>query len=139
MIAVNVVRFRVRPGAGQEFVEAHRRIMEPFKGFLGGHLVKTGDDTYCWVGQWRSYQSLVDARPQMIGILDGFRHLLVDLGQGVTDPVSGESVVALPGEEPKRAKPKPKAKTKAAPKKKAAAKKKPVARKKAAKRARKRA
>ena len=105
MIAVNVVRFRVKPGAGQEFIEAHRKIMEPFKGFLGGHIVKTGDDTYCWVGQWRSSRYLVDARPQMIAVLDSFRHLLVDLGGelGVTDPVSGEIVARSGARQPQPA------------------------------------
>ena len=32
--AVNVVRFRVKPGFEEQFVEAHRTIQRPFKGFL---------------------------------------------------------------------------------------------------------
>jgi hypothetical protein len=109
--ALNVVRFKVKPGYEEQFVEAHRTLMRPFKGFLGGYLVKTGERTYCWVGEWRGMQSIVDARPQMISILDGFRAMLEDLGGGlgVTDPISGESVVKIPsGAAPKKRKAKAK-------------------------------
>jgi len=52
----------------------------------------------CFIGEWASFQKIVDARPLMIGILDGFREHLEDLGGGLglTDPVSGEVVVKLP-------------------------------------------
>lgn len=68
-----------------------------FKGFLGGSLIKTGDQTFCIIGEWRNFQSLIAARPQMIAILDGLRDRLEDLGGGlgVTDPVSGEVVARL--------------------------------------------
>ncbi len=97
MTAFNVVRFRVKPGSEQEFIDAHRRVQPGFKGFVGGSLVRTGDRTFCLVGEWRTFQSIVDARPQMISMLDQFRGMLEDLGNelGVTDPVSGESVVRL--------------------------------------------
>ena len=41
--------------------------------------------------------ALAGARPQMIAALNTFRNTLEDLGSGlgVTDPVSGEVVVAL--------------------------------------------
>jgi hypothetical protein len=102
MTAFNVVRFRVRPGQEQQFIEAHRKARSGFKGFAGGWLVKTGDQTFCLIGQWRNFQSIVDARPEMIGILDGMRGMLEDLGGGlgVTDPVSGEAVVKLAGTKP---------------------------------------
>lgn len=100
MTAFNVVRFRVKPGCEARFIEAHRKIRAGFKGFLGGWLVKTGDQTYCMVGEWRNFKSLAAARPQMIGILDSFRDTLEDLGGGlgVTDPVSGEAVARLSAE-----------------------------------------
>ncbi len=45
----------------------------------------------------------------MIGILDTFRDDLEDLGAGVTNPVSGEVVVKLPGApKPRRKKPRAK-------------------------------
>jgi hypothetical protein len=95
MAAFNVVRIRVKPGYEQQIIELHKKARPGFKGFDNGWLVKTGDQTFCIVGQWKSFQSIVDARPQMIGILDEMRGMLEDLGGGlgVTDPVSGEAVV----------------------------------------------
>lgn len=97
MTAFNVVRFRVKPGCEQAFVDAHRNMRPDFKGFRNAALVKTGDRTYCMVGEWTSFQKIVDARPTMIGLLDGMREFLEDLGGGLglTDPVSGEVMVAV--------------------------------------------
>jgi hypothetical protein len=121
MPAFNVVRFKVKPGNEQQFVDAHRKARPAFKGFLGGSLIKTGDQTFCFVGEWRTFQNIASARPQMIALLDGFRDMLEDLGSGlgVTDPVSGQAVAKLAA--PKAAK-----KT---TKKKAAAQKVPARRK----------
>ena len=90
MTAFNVVRFKVKPGNEQQFVEAHRKLRPAFKGFLGGSLIKTGDQTFCFVGEWRTFQNIANARPQMTALLDSFRDMLEDLGSGlgVTDPVS---------------------------------------------------
>ena len=95
MTAFNVVRFKVKPGNEQRFVEAHRVAKPEFKGFLGGSLVKTGEQTFCMVGEWRNFQSIANARPQMIALLDGLRDMLEELGGGlgVTDPVSGDAVL----------------------------------------------
>jgi hypothetical protein len=108
MAAFNVVRFRVIPGGEQQFIEAHEQMGPQFEGFLGGSLVKTGDRTFCMIGEWEDFDSIVDARPQMIGFLDSVRHLLEDLGGGlgVTDPVSGAVAVRLwPPKAEKRARP----------------------------------
>jgi len=97
MSAFNVVRFRVKPGREEVFLEAHRRADPTFKGFIRGALIKTGERAYCMVGEWDAMASLAAARPQMIALLDGFRGDLEDLGSGlgVTDPVSGEVVIDL--------------------------------------------
>lgn len=97
MVAYNVVRYRVKPGMEEEFLSAHAAI-EGFKGFLEGALIDTGDRSYCFVGKWRDFDAIAAARPEMIALLDSFRHTLEDLGSdlGVTDPVSGEVVVELP-------------------------------------------
>jgi heme-degrading monooxygenase HmoA len=102
MTAINVVRFRVKPGSEQRFIDAHRTMRPNFKGFLGGNLVKTGDQTFCMLGEWRDFASLAGARTEMIGILDSVREMLDDLGGGlgVTDPVSGEVVVKLAASKP---------------------------------------
>jgi len=83
MTAFNVVRFRVRPGEEEQFIDTHRRMKPEFKGFVGGALIKTGDRTFCMVGEWRNFQSIVDARPQMISLLDSVRGMLEDLGGGL--------------------------------------------------------
>jgi hypothetical protein len=95
MTAFNAVRFRVKPGFEEQFIDAHRKSRTGFKGFENGWLVKTGDRTFCVIGQWQSFQHLVEARPHMIGILEEIRGMLEDLGSGlgVTDPVSGEAIV----------------------------------------------
>ena len=116
MTAFNVVRFRVKPGAERRFVDAHRKMKPNFKGFVAGHLVQTGDRTFCMIGEWRNFESIAAARPQMIGLLDGVRDLLEDLGGGLglTDPISGKSVVKLvvpPAVKKKATKKKSKAKT----------------------------
>jgi hypothetical protein len=97
MTAFNIVRFRVKPGREEAFIEAHRRADVSFKGFLRGSLVKTGERSYCMLGEWDSFDSLAAARPQMIALLDTFRADLEDLGSGlgVTDPVSGSVVLEL--------------------------------------------
>jgi len=108
MAAINVVRFRVRPGSEQQFIDAHRQLQPEFEGFLGGSLVNAGNQTFCLIGEWRDFQSIVDARPLMISFLDQMRHLLDDLGGGlgVTDPVSGEVALRLlPPKAAKRARP----------------------------------
>jgi hypothetical protein len=94
---MNVVRFRVKPGCEQQFVDTHRDMRPNFKGFLGGRVIKTGDRTFCVLAEWRSFDALAAARPEMIGLLDTMRDLLEDLGGGlgVTDPVSGDVVVKL--------------------------------------------
>jgi hypothetical protein len=97
MTAFNVVRFRVKPGRENEFIDAQRRSHPDFVGFRRFVLIKTGDQTFCVMGEWDSYESMVAARPKMIAMLDTFRDTLEDLGSGlgVTDPVSGEVVLEI--------------------------------------------
>jgi hypothetical protein len=102
MTAINVVRFRVKPGHQEQFIAKHRGMNPGLKGFRGGSLVRTGKDTFCLVGEWTSFQKIVNARPLMTSLLDGFREHLEDLGGGLglTDPVSGEVVVKLSATKP---------------------------------------
>jgi hypothetical protein len=97
LTAFNIVRFRVKPGREEAFIDAHRRADPALKGFLRGALVKTGERAYCVVAEWDSFESIAAARPQMIAVLDTFRADLEDLGNGlgVTDPVSGDVVLNL--------------------------------------------
>src|SRR5215831_12388392 len=121
MTAFNIVRFRVKPGREQEFVDFHRSIdARLLPGARRFSLVRTGDSTFCALGEWDAFDNIVAARPTMVGFLDAMRECLEELSTelGVTDPVSGEAVVELGGPAA-AAKPRP-ARKKAAPKKKAA-------------------
>jgi quinol monooxygenase YgiN len=97
MAAFNVVRFRVKPGREQEFIDAHQRARPDWPGFVQAHLIKTGDRDYCIIGEWSDMDALAKARPSMIAVLDSFRHTLEDLGGGlgVSDPVSGSVVLEM--------------------------------------------
>ena len=96
MTAYNVVRFKVKPGQEQKFIDAHKSA-PAIEGMLEGALIKTGDRTYCAIGKWDSMDKLTAARPKMIAMLDSFRQTLEDLGGGlgVTDPVSGTVVAEV--------------------------------------------
>ncbi len=97
MTAFNVVRFRVKPGQEAAFVDTHRTMESHLPGLRQFSLVKTGERSFCVIGEWDDMSALVNARAAMIGNLDRLRPLLEDLGNGlgVTDPVSGEAVLQL--------------------------------------------
>ena len=97
MTAFNTVRFRVKAGRDQEFLEAHRKAQADWPGLEHANIVKTGERSYCIIAEWQDMDSLIAARPLMIATLDGFRDTLEDLGGGLgmTDPVSGPVVLAL--------------------------------------------
>jgi hypothetical protein len=97
MTAFNAVRFRVKRGREQEFLDAHKRVEANWPGLRHANMVKTGERTYCIIAEWSDMDSLIQARANMIATLDSFRDTLEDLGSGlgVTDPVSGPVVLAL--------------------------------------------
>lgn len=91
MRAMNVVRFRPKPGKGGEFEKIYRSLAREFEGLRKISLVKAADGRYFGVGEWESFDHLVAARPAMAKNLDQFRHLLVSFSEelGVTDAISG--------------------------------------------------
>lgn len=96
MVAMNVVRMRVKPGREEAYVRFHEdRSLKPLAGMTALRLVKTGEREYLVVGEWESMAALAAARPAMIAMLDTFRADLEELGAGlgVTEPRSGEVVV----------------------------------------------
>ncbi len=98
MTAYNVVRFRVKPGREKEFIDLQSTLpRDDMKGMHKLAMIKTGERTYCLIGEWSAMDDIVKARPQMIASLDKMRGLLEDLGGGlgVTDPVSGETVFEM--------------------------------------------
>ena len=103
MTAYNSVRMRVKAGHEEEFLEMNRK-MDPelvarmkANGLRKAAMVKTGERTYCFIGEWDNMDSIVKSRPDMIKDLDTMRDHLEDLGGGlgVTDPVSGPAVVEI--------------------------------------------
>jgi hypothetical protein len=97
MTTFNVVRFRVRPGLDQAFLDAHMNVHQEWPGLVHANIIKTGDHSYCLIAEWADAEALVRARPNMVATLSSFRDLLEDLGSGlgVTDPVSGPVVMTL--------------------------------------------
>ncbi len=97
MPAFNTVRFRIKPGRDQEFLDAHKSIHADWPGLKSVNMIKTGDRTYCIIAEWTDMDSLANARPNMIATLNSFRDTLEDFGGGlgVTDAVSGPVVLAL--------------------------------------------
>jgi quinol monooxygenase YgiN len=97
MTAFNAVRFRVKPGREQEFLDAHKGVEANWPGLKHVNMIKTGERTYCIIAEWADMDALAKARPEMIATLDLFRDTLEDLGGGlgVTDPVAGPVVLAL--------------------------------------------
>lgn len=96
MTTMNIVHMRVKPGREAEFITIH----EDFEiSGLAGHrnfwVVRTGERSFCVVGEWDDTAAMVAARPAMIANLDRLRPLLEDLGggRGVTEPWSGEVLV----------------------------------------------
>jgi hypothetical protein len=97
MAAFNAVRFKVKPGRDEEFLEAHRSVDRSWPGLNRVNMIQTGEHDYCIIGEWDDMNSLAAARPNMLATLDSFRDTLEDLGdgRGVTDAVSGPVVLDL--------------------------------------------
>lgn len=97
MVAFNVVRFKIKTGREQEFLDAHKGIGASWAGLRHANIIKISDQAYCIIAEWDSQDALVNARPQMIETLNRFRDTLEDLGdgRGVTDAFSGPVALAL--------------------------------------------
>jgi len=97
MSVFNIVRFRIRAGQEDRFLDAHRDGKANWVGLRHGVMIKTDDRAYCLISEWADAAALADARGQMIQTLDSFRDTLEDLGSGlgVTDAVSGPAVLDL--------------------------------------------
>lgn len=97
MQVCNVVRFKVKPGQEDAFLDAHRGGKAKWPGLERGIIIKTGEQRFCLIGIWPSQEALAGARGAMINTLDGFRATLEDQGEGrgLTDAVSGAVVLDL--------------------------------------------
>jgi Antibiotic biosynthesis monooxygenase len=89
MTAFNAVRFKVKAGREQQFLDAHNEVAFAWPGLRHVNVIKTGEHTFCVIAEWTDMDAIVNARDRMIATLDSFRDTLEDLGGGlgVTDPV----------------------------------------------------
>lgn len=96
MTVFNVVRFKVKPGMDESFLDAHKDIAQSWSGLRHANIIKAGDGRYCLIAEWDSAEALAGGRTAMIATLNSFRHTLDDLGggMGVTDAVSGSVVLS---------------------------------------------
>ena len=53
MTALNAVRFRVKLGRDQEFLDAHKTIEATWPGLIHANIIKTGDRSYCIIAEWK--------------------------------------------------------------------------------------
>jgi len=60
MTAFNVVRFRVKPGRDEEFIDAHKVADPGFSGMRRFSMVHTGPGTYCIIGEWDSFEAYIE-------------------------------------------------------------------------------
>jgi hypothetical protein len=96
MSSVNVVKFVVKPGEEEAFLDAHRNGKAKWPGLQRGFIVKTGERSYFLVGLWPDGDALTAARPDMVRTLGTFRASLEEQpGKGVTDAASGSIVLEL--------------------------------------------
>jgi len=98
MTAMNIVHMRVKPGREADFLALHREFERTnLPGMRNFWIVRTGEHSYCIVGEWTGMAELAAARPAMIANLDKIRPLLEDLGggRGVTEPWSGDVALHL--------------------------------------------
>jgi quinol monooxygenase YgiN len=99
MTAFNAVRFKVKAGREQQFLDAQNKVADAWAwpGLSRADIVKTGEHTFCIIAEWTDVDAIANARDRMIATLDSFRDTLEDLGAGlgVSDPISGPVVKAL--------------------------------------------
>jgi hypothetical protein len=97
MTTFNIVRFKVKPDQDAAFLHAHSDGRAAWPGLAHGTMIKTGDRTYCLIGEWTSRDAMIAARPAMIATLNTFRDVLEDQGdgRGITDAVSGDTILRL--------------------------------------------
>lgn len=97
MTAFSAVRFRVKPGREEEFLDGQKSVAANGTGLKHANIIRTGERTFCLITEWNDMESLAKAWPNMIATLNSLRDALEDLGGGVriTDPVSGPVILSL--------------------------------------------
>jgi heme-degrading monooxygenase HmoA len=73
MTAFNAVRFKVKAGREQQFLDAHNKDAFAWPGLKHVNIIKTGEHTFCVIAEWTDMDAIVNARDSMIATagLDG--------------------------------------------------------------------
>ena len=95
MAAFTIVRFQAKPDQVEAFEKTFCSLRREMPGLRRFVLVKTGERSFCSIGEFETFDHIASARTAMRANLDQMRHLLEPFNEelGVTDPVSGEAVM----------------------------------------------
>ena len=90
---ISTVRFSIKQDFIQEFVKREKEL-DYTEMAEQVTLIKTGENTFCWIGVFKSENAIIACRPKMIEQLDSLRHTLEEISPDlvVTDPASGPVV-----------------------------------------------
>ena len=70
MTAFNAVRFKVKAGREQQFLDAHNKVAFAWPGLRHVNVIKTGEHTFCVIAEWTDMDAIVNARDRMIATLE---------------------------------------------------------------------
>ena len=87
MTAFNAVRFRVKPGREQDFLDAHKKVQADWPGLKHANIIKTGERTFCIIAEWTDMDLLAKARSNMIATLHSFRDTLKTSAVASVSPI----------------------------------------------------
>jgi hypothetical protein len=86
MTAFNAVRFKVKAGREQQFLDAHNKVAFAWPGLRHVNIIKTGEHTFCVIAEWTDMDAIVNARDRMIATLDSSATPLKTLAAGSASP-----------------------------------------------------
>ena len=64
MTAFNAVRFKVKAGREQQFLDAHNKVAFAWPGLSHVNIIKTGEHTFCVIAEWIDTDAIVNARDE---------------------------------------------------------------------------
>ena len=62
MTAFNAVRFKVKAGREQQFLDAHNKDAFAWPGLRHANVIKTEEHTFCVIAEWNDMDALVRRR-----------------------------------------------------------------------------